>query len=152
MLAGLFLSTSPALADTSPVTSSVDKTTAVVGDTVTVTVTFTNPDASPITFDYLSVYGTYPTWSNSALIWTFTGCTGDVSWCAAIGTEGDAMHHNVPIAPGESRTATLTYQIASNSACGNGIAVGLDIYSYREDAQGNTGQIYGGPVTYVNCA
>lgn len=147
----MIVSIAPASADDAVVSTSVDKSTVAVGGSVTMTVTFTNPDASTITFDYLSIIPTFTTWSTYGMIFDFTGCTGDVTWCGSLGAEGEAVHHTVPIAAGDSRTVYFTYQVAANSPCG-GVSVGLVVYSYREDAQGDTSDETNTVATGVTCS
>jgi hypothetical protein len=128
----------PASADPVPVVvGSVDKTLAHPGETVTVTVTFTNPEAVPVTFSYLGV--TKLAWVSGGLVeYSFTGCTGDLSWCLVVPPDNHTVsaHHSVTIAPGDTRTAAFTYEIAAGSPCGEGESLGLVVYSYRESSAG----------------
>ncbi|RJQ82842.1 hypothetical protein D5S17_01125 [Pseudonocardiaceae bacterium YIM PH 21723] len=141
-----------AQAAANPLTFAVDKTQAVRGDTVTFTVTFTNPEATDVYFSYLSVNPNWAT-ANAGLKYNFTGCTGEVNWCSVVGPEsrGGALHYGIPIPAGASRTATLSYQVAADSACGPGKDVGFYFYTYRETSTGPADAVVPGPVTAINC-
>jgi uncharacterized repeat protein (TIGR01451 family) len=123
------LSVGPAWADLD-IKASVDKDFPHPGDTVTFTVTFTNPESVDVTFVYMSENLTYDTYTDGTKF-TQIGCTGEISWCS-----GNQLHFTAPIAPGATRTATLTYQIATDSPCGENINLNLWFYSYRESAAG----------------
>ena len=140
-----------AFADTPVVNSTIDNPAPAPCDTVTMSITFTNTQATDVNFVYLSINTSYPTETVPGLQWTITSCTGDVSWCP-----GGAMHFTAPIPPGASRTAVVTYQVASTSACGEADGIGFFFYYYDEftDASGNfasTDGEAGSPVAYVTC-
>lgn len=141
----------PASADPNPLTSSVDMYFAHPGETVTLTVTFTNHQAVPVTFSYLSVNPIYATWS-SELEFAMTSCTGDVSSCWFGQPEPIAafMNPTSPLAPGASRTVTITYDIAPDSPCGQ--YIGFFFYIYRESSAGNFADVPDGPDTMVLCS
>jgi hypothetical protein len=61
------------------------------------------------------------------------------------------MNPTAPIAPGASRTVSITYQVDPASACGGGHTIAFFIYTYRESTAGFIGEIIGGPGTTVLC-
>ncbi len=83
-----------------------------------------NPEAVAVSFGYLSVNPTYGTWS-SDLAWGMTSCTGQVQSCWFGHPQPWAAYMNpaAPIAPGASRTVTITYDVAPDSPCGSGRAI-----------------------------
>jgi hypothetical protein len=119
------LSAKPAVAD-AVITSSFDKEVAHPGDTVTLNVTFTNPETVDVTFTFLTVNTAWPT-IYSHTKWSQTSCTGEITTCE---------HYTVPIAPGATRTATLTFDIAPDSPCGDNTVLQFFFYNYRESAAG----------------
>ncbi|GAA1402098.1 hypothetical protein GCM10009639_45190 [Kitasatospora putterlickiae] len=114
---------------------SVDDTTLTPGQVGTLSVTFTNRQATPVTFLYTTVYASE---TGSAAHREFTGCTG-ASWCevSAPAVRFNLVSPAVPIAPGDSRTVTLPFRFTPDSDCTAGGTVGFSIYYfYYEYAQG----------------
>ncbi|MFJ6617847.1 hypothetical protein ACIQOW_09800 [Kitasatospora sp. NPDC091335] len=106
-------------------TFSVDHPTVTPGQTGTLTVTFTNRQAVDVTFLYIWLpmveAGPQPAPGTRAVL---TGCSGQVSWCDLGRWEPFGLRALmnltaplVPIAPGTSRTITLTYQYPATSDC-----------------------------------
>lgn len=135
----------PAMAGPNPLTWSVDKTVAQAGDDVTVTVTFTNPEAVPVTFSYLSVNPTFATWFYYH-DFAITGCGGDVNSCWLGQPQPIAAFTTLtaPIAPGATRTFEVTYHVSATTACG---AVEFFFYTYRESTAGFVGETINAPGT-----
>ena len=132
----------PAAAGADPgpaVSASVDKQVVQPGETVTLTAVFTNPETVPVTFAYLGV-DRIAWFSSPEVRYAFTGCSGDVTWCAV--SEPDARtaaaHPTAAVAPGDTRTVTFTFQILPDSACGEYEQLALLAYSYRESSAGAT--------------
>jgi len=151
----------PASADpVDPLTVSVDKSSAGPGETVTVEVTFTNPQAVDLTFSYLSFQ---PEWQSEVgdADFDLTSCTGDVSFCSVTGSPGGHsgyMTHDVVIEPADTRTATFTYQVDPEEDCeGLHMYVQYSFYTYYESSAGNVGQIVSHvlgddlPATFIDC-
>jgi len=127
---------SPASADAPPVTMSISTYDAHPGDTVTITTVYTNPEAVPLTFSYMAVVPWVPTLFGN-VEYTFTGCSGDVSWCAAVEDgRASAVHHTAEVAPGATRSATFTLQIDEDSPCGYAVGIAFRTYHYRESSAG----------------
>ncbi|WP_253773805.1 hypothetical protein [Goodfellowiella coeruleoviolacea] len=146
-------SSTPAVAaDVNPLTVTADKATVVRGDSVTLTLTFTNPDSAGIYFSYVSVNPNYGTVIDG-LKFEFTSCAGEVSWCNAVapGSQGGALQYTVPILAGTTRTATLTYRVTEDSTCGGAKNVGFYFYTYRESSAGAFEYTANGPTTLVSC-
>jgi hypothetical protein len=127
-------------ADPGPaVSASLDKPVVHPGETVTVTAVFTNPETVPVTFAYLGV-DRVGWFSSPDVRYAFTGCSGDVTWCAV--SEPDARtaaaHPTAAVAPGDTRTVTFTFQVLPDSACGEDQQLALLAYSYRESSAGAT--------------
>jgi hypothetical protein len=154
-----------ASADTPVITSTIDNPTPAPGNTVTMSITFTNNQTTGVSFVYLSVNPDYATAQQSPdLHYTVTSCTGDVSWCpydAGVDKGGASLHYTVPIPPGATRTAVLTYQVSPTSGClspttaGNYV-IGFYYYFYYEftDASGNFASAdgeTGSPAATVTC-
>ncbi|MBT2211167.1 MULTISPECIES: hypothetical protein [Actinomadura] len=131
----------PAMAE-DVITSSFDKQVAHPGETVTLTVTFKNPETVDVTFTYLTVNPTYDTTTDKTK-YTMGACAGEITSC---------NYFTTPIPPGGTRTMTQPVTIAADSPCGQNINVGFYFYSYRESAAGSFDGIVGGgaPVT-VQC-
>lgn len=127
------------------VSASFEVATAHPGEIVALDVTFTNPETVDVIFTYSSVNQSYDTMTDGTR-YSNTGCTGQVSWC-----NGGAFHFSAPIAPGASRSATLTYQIAADSPCGENVGLAFFFYNDRESAAGPADGIAGSPVVTIVC-
>ncbi|MFE6051188.1 hypothetical protein ACFQ6N_10555 [Kitasatospora sp. NPDC056446] len=109
---GLLFAAQPASATVSGIAFSVDKKTAKPGDQLTLTLSLTNTETSDIFFAYEFIQPTWP--SNQATgIYTVVGCSGDTVDCTTNGNNAN-FHFLAPIAPGATRTVTLTVQISPN--------------------------------------
>ncbi|WP_380284064.1 hypothetical protein [Kitasatospora purpeofusca] len=133
----------PAFAAADPVPQyfalSVDDTTLTPGQAATLSVTFTNRQATPVTFLYVSLYASeWGSPPSTAVHREFTGCSG-ASWCdvAPMSVRFNLVSPSVPIAPGDSRTVTLPFRFTADSDCTAGALVGFHVYYfYYEYAQG----------------
>lgn len=154
VLVGLLGFTAPAFADTSPdISVTVGATSVTPGQTVTVTVQFTNTQATNVNFIYQSLSADWPTSQETGLDYAFQSCTGDDSWCSASG-QTVAWYDSPPIAPEASQTVTLTYEVLPDSACGTD-TISFNFYDYDEynSDTNNEGALFGtSPATTVNCA
>jgi len=142
-LSSTFVGAEPALADPPEViTAWFTPSEAHPGDTVEMTITFTNPEEVDVIFAYLGLAETYDSIFDNVDA-DYVGCTGDADPCF--------MHPNAPIAPSDSRTVTLTWSIDSASPCGPNIDLAYYVYAYRESSAGNIGGIAGGANLDVTC-
>ncbi|MEK2491889.1 hypothetical protein WN990_20255 [Kitasatospora purpeofusca] len=118
----------------------VDRSTVVPGETAAVSVTFTNRQATPVNFLFATVIaaGISPVGA-TGLPTEFSGCVG-ASWCDTWYTAH--LRYNltapaVPIAPGDSRTVTLSFRYAPGVDCTLGAGVRFFMYYvYYEHGQG----------------
>ncbi|MBF6044540.1 hypothetical protein GO001_04785 [Streptomyces sp. NRRL B-1677] len=123
---------SASAADTPPMTVTSDKASASPGDTVTITLKFTNDQTTNTQFVYQSIQPTWNTSQDPALKYAFASCTGDVTRCDVTGKQSGSMNYNVPVLPGASRTVTLKYTVAADSACGPSRRIEFYTYLYYE--------------------
>lgn len=146
----------PAQADPAPTIAATMSTVwPHPGETMTVTVTFTNPETVPVTFAYASINPIYRSWVNGRQ-YALTGCTGEMAscWFSNPSPPMAAMMHPVyptgaPLAPGASRTQTITLQVEPTAPCG--AEIGFFLYSYRESSAGNIVEMQDGPDAFVQC-
>ena len=154
VLTSLLGFTAPASADTSPqISVTVGASSVTVGQTVTVTVQFTNTQATDVNFIYQSLSADWTTSNETGLDYAFQSCSGDDSWCDATG-QSVAWYDNPPIAPNATQTVTLTYLVLPDSACGSDtIAFNFDDYDEYNSDTNNEGALFGtSPTTTVNCS
>ncbi|MFE6867160.1 hypothetical protein ACFVFS_11410 [Kitasatospora sp. NPDC057692] len=118
---------------------SVDDTTLTPGQGATLSVTFTNRQATPVTFLYATVFASeWGSPPSTAVHREITGCSG-ASWCdfGPTSVRFNLVAPSVPIAPGDSRTVTLPFRFTADSDCTAGALVGFHVYYfYYEYAQG----------------
>ena len=154
VLVGLLGFAAPAFADASPeISVTVGSTSVTPGQTVTVTVQFTNAQATDVNFIYQSLSPDWTTSQETGLDFAYQGCSGDDSWCDAAGQTIE-WYDNPPIAPNATQTVTLTYEVLADSACGSD-TISFNFYDYDEynSDTNNEGALFGtSPVTTVNCA
>ncbi len=131
LAAGLSGMVQPASAAAAPMTMSVDKASARPGDTVTVTLVFTNDQTTNAQFVYQSIQPTWNTSQDPGLKYAFDSCTGETVQCNAAQQSG-TLRYNVPVVPGATRTAKLTFKIAPDSACGPSRRIEFYSYLYYE--------------------
>ncbi len=144
----------PAFADATPeISVTVGSTSVTPGQTVTVTVQFTNTQATDVNFIYESLSPDYATAHETGLDFAYQSCSGNDSWCNTAG-QTVAWYDNPPIAPTASQTVTLTYEVLPDSACGTQ-TIDFNFYDYDEynSDTNNEGALFGtSPATAVNCA
>jgi hypothetical protein len=129
LVSGLVVGADPASAyPPETITSHWDVSQAHPGDTVNLTVTFTNPEAVDVVFVYLNFIPRYDM-IFTGVGWTYGACTGETTDCP--------IHPIVPVAPGATRTLTQSFHVGSNSACGGDATLVFRIYNYFESAAGN---------------
>ncbi|HEY4019620.1 MAG TPA: hypothetical protein VGM75_13080 [Pseudonocardiaceae bacterium] len=153
-LVGLLGFAAPAFASTSPeISVTVGSTSVTVGQTVTVTVQFTNTQATDVNFIYQSLSPDWTTSNETGIDYAFQSCAGNDSWCNPT-TQTVAWYDNPPIAPNATQTVTLTYEVLADSACGSD-TISFNFYDYDEynSDTNNEGALFGtSPATTVNCA
>ncbi|UQX04226.1 hypothetical protein [Streptomyces sp. RerS4] len=147
-----------ASADPAPAGLSFTTNAATVtpGGTVNVSMTLTNNKTYDIWFVYQTITPTWLTTQRPDLKYGFTGCslatpTGATA-CSGTGPSDLGGNYGATIPPGQSRTVTLTLQVAADSGCNGNIG----FYSYYYAEFGDSTSTSGGPVftpeTRVLCA
>ncbi|MGW1541879.1 hypothetical protein ACWCPM_16880 [Streptomyces sp. NPDC002309] len=147
------VSAAPAPAELSFTT---DAATTTPGGTVNVSMTLTNNKTYDIWFVYQTIDPTWLTTQRPDLKYSFTGCTlatsSGTSPCSGTGPADLGANYGATVPPGQSRTVTLTLQVAPDSGCNGNIG----FYSYFYAEFSDTTSLSGGPVftpeTRVLCA
>ncbi|RCH65680.1 hypothetical protein DT019_26565 [Streptomyces sp. SDr-06] len=139
----------PANADTADLTYATDTATVVPGSTVDLTMTLTNTQTTGIRFVYQSIQPTWDTARQGDLKYTLVACDAAGDPCKDTARLG--LDYAVPLAPGASRTVTLTYRVAPDSACGRTLS--FSSYLYYEYGGGlySTSDTYQSPEIRVAC-
>ena len=132
LLVGLLGFAVPAFASTSPeISVTVGSTSVTVGQTVTVTVQFTNTQATDVDFIYQSLSPDWTTSNETGIDYAFQSCRPALTgWCNPT-TQNVAWYDNPPIAPNATQTVTLTYEVLADSACGSD-TISFNFYDYDE--------------------
>ncbi|MFD7436370.1 hypothetical protein [Streptomyces sp. NPDC059861] len=133
-----------------------DAATTTPGGTVNVSMTLTNNKTYDIWFVHQTIDPTWLTTQRPDLKYSFTGCTltapSGTSSCSGTGPANLGANYGATIPPGQSRTVTLTLQVAPDSGCNGNIG----FYSYFYAEFSDTTSLSGGPVhtpeTRVLCA
>ncbi|MGC5342326.1 hypothetical protein ACPXCE_08645 [Streptomyces sp. DT24] len=142
----------PASADDTPDLSfAVAQTTATPGSSVDITMTLTNNQTTDIWFVYQSLQPTWLTAQRTDVKYSFTSCTSEGVTCTGTGTTSLGVNYAIPLAPGASRTVTLTYQIAADSGCNADIAFYSYLYYEYNYGQSVKDGTFNAPSTRVTC-
>ncbi|SOB83460.1 hypothetical protein SAMN06272789_3667 [Streptomyces sp. 1331.2] len=115
---GMVFAAQPASAAVSGTTFAVNKSTAAPGDQLTLTLTLANTESSDIYFAYEFIQPIWPA-NQQAGAFNVLSCAGDSTDCSVNGNNA-AFHFTAPIAPGASRTVTLTVQVTATPTWGAG--------------------------------
>ncbi|MFJ4782462.1 hypothetical protein [Streptomyces sp. NPDC088794] len=153
---GLTPSASAAPAAQADVTFATDSATTTPGGTVNLSMTLTNNHTYDVWFVYQTIDPTWLTTQRPDLKYSFTGCTLATATgstpCSGTGPANLGTNYGATIPPGQSRTVTLTLQIAADSGCNGNIG----FYSYYYIEFSDSTNISGGPAytpeTRVLCA
>ncbi|MFF8595005.1 hypothetical protein ACF061_26865 [Streptomyces sp. NPDC015220] len=147
-----------ASADPAPatLTFSTDTATTTPGGTVQLSMTLTNNKTYDIWFVYQTIDPTWLTTQRPDLKYSFTGCTLATATgstpCSGTGPANLGGNYGATVPPGQSRTVTLTLQVAADSGCNGNIG----FYSYYYAEFSDSTSVNGGPVytpeTRVACA
>ncbi|MER6011886.1 hypothetical protein [Streptomyces bluensis] len=158
VLAVFGLAPSASAADPAPakLTFATDSATTTPGGTVNLSMTITNNKTYDVWFVYQTIEPTWLTTQRPDLKYGFTGCslatvTGSTP-CSGTGPADLGTNYGATIPPGQSRTVTLTLQVAADSGCNGNI--GFYSYFYAEFSDSTSaggGPIYT-PETRVLCA
>ncbi|MEU0664267.1 hypothetical protein ABZ508_14555 [Streptomyces lavendulocolor] len=139
----------PAAAD---LTFTAGQQTVTPGSSVDLTMTFTNNQETDIWFVYQSVQPTWTTTQRKDLKYAFTACTSEGVTCSGTGTTSLGVGYAVPLAPGATRTVTLTVQVAADSGCNGNIGFYSYLYYEYNGGQATKDGLFTTPETRVACA
>ncbi|MFF8288580.1 hypothetical protein ACF068_05005 [Streptomyces sp. NPDC016309] len=148
-LSGPAAAAEPAAAD---LTFTADQQSVTPGSTVNLTMTFTNNQETDIWFVYQSVQPTWLTTQRKDLKYAFTSCTGDGVTCSGTGGTSLGVGYAIPLAPGATRTVTLTVQLAADSGCNGNIGFYSYLYYEHNNGQATKDMVVNTPETRVACA
>ncbi|KOG39820.1 hypothetical protein [Streptomyces resistomycificus] len=158
VLAVFGLAPSASAADPAPaeLTFATDSATTTPGGTVNLSMTITNNKTYDIWFVYQTIEPTWLTTQRPDLKYGFTGCSlataAGATPCSGTGPANLGANYGATVPPGQSRTVTLTLDIAADSGCNGNIG----FYSYFYAEFSDTTSVSGGPVytpqTRVLCA
>ncbi|KOV65478.1 hypothetical protein [Streptomyces sp. MMG1121] len=145
-------------ADPAPaaLTFTTDSATTTPGGTVKLSMTITNNKTYDVLFVYQTIDPTWLTTQRPDLKYSFTGCSlagaaGDTS-CSGTGPSNLGANYGATIPPGQSRTVTLTLQIAPDSGCNGNIGFYSYYYAEFSDSTNTSGGPVYTPETRVLCA
>ncbi|MEU6478556.1 hypothetical protein ABZ858_16985 [Streptomyces sp. NPDC047017] len=147
-----------ASADPAPaaLTFSTDTATVKPGGTVQLSMTLTNNKTYDVLFVYQTIDPTWLTTQRPDLKYSFTGCTLATATgsapCSGTGPANLGTNYGATIAPGQSRTVTLTLQIAPDSGCNGNIGFYSYYYAEFSDSTNSSGGPVYTPDTRVACA
>ncbi|GFH34619.1 hypothetical protein [Streptomyces pacificus] len=142
----------PAAADAPDLAFTVDQPVTTPGSAVSLTMTLTNNQSTDIWFVYQSVQPTWATTQRKDLVYSFVSCTAEGAACSGIGSTALGVDYEIPLAPGTSRTVTLTYQVAADSGCNGTIGFYSYLYYEYDNGQSTKDGIHAMPETRVACA
>ncbi|MFI8192365.1 hypothetical protein ACIF8T_26870 [Streptomyces sp. NPDC085946] len=135
-------------ADPAPagLTFTADAATTTPGGTVQLSMTLTNTHTYDIWFVYQTIHPTWLTTQRPDLKYAFAGCslataTGSTA-CSGTGPADLGANYGATVPPGQSRTVTLTLQVAADSGCNGNIG----FYSYYYAEFSDRTSVSGGPV------
>ncbi|MCB5167648.1 hypothetical protein LG634_22810 [Streptomyces bambusae] len=139
-----------------PLTFSTSQATTTPGGSVELSMTLTNNKTYDVWFVYQTIDPTWLTTQRPDLKYSFSSCTlataSGSTPCAGTGPANLGQNYGATIPPGQSRTVTLTLQIAADSGCNGNI--GFYSYYYAEFSDSSStsaGPVYT-PETRVLCA
>ncbi|WP_282703477.1 hypothetical protein [Streptomyces sp. CC219B] len=153
---GLAPTASAAEPASATLTFDTDSATTTPGGTVNLSMTLTNNASYDIWFVYQTISPTWLTTQRPDLKYDFTSCALTTSAgstpCSGTGPADLGANYGATVPPGQSRTVTLTLQVAADSGCNGNIG----FYSYFYAEFSDTTSLSAGPVytpeTRILCA
>ncbi|MFE7842564.1 hypothetical protein ACFU53_42830 [Streptomyces sp. NPDC057474] len=153
---GMAPSASAVDAASAELTFATDSATTTPGGTVNLSMTITNNHTYDVWFIYQTIEPTWLTNQRPDLKYSFTGCSlataAGATPCSGTGPANLGTNYGATVPPGQSRTVTLTLQVAADSGCNGNIG----FYSYFYAEFSDSTNVSGGPVytpeTRVLCA
>ena len=158
LLAVFGLAPSASAAEPAPatLTFSSDSATTTPGGTVNLSMTLTNNATYDIWFVYQTIDPTWLTTQRPDLKYSFTSCTLTTatggSPCSGTGPANLGANYGATVPPGQSRTVTLTLQVAADSGCNGNIGFYSYFYAEFSDRTSTSGGPVYTPETRVLCA
>ncbi|MEU9289894.1 hypothetical protein AB0D57_35875 [Streptomyces sp. NPDC048275] len=137
-------------------TFATDSATTVPGGAVNLSMTITNNRTYDVWFVYQTIEPTWLTTQRPDLKYSFTGCSlataaGSVA-CSGTGPANLGANYGATIPPGQSRTVTLTLQVAADSGCNGNIGFYSYFYAEFSDSTSTSGGPLYTPETRVLCS
>ncbi|MFF4522725.1 COG1361 family protein [Streptomyces bluensis] len=137
-------------------TFATDSASTTPGGTVNLSMTITNNKTYDVWFVYQTIEPTWLTTQRPDLKYGFTGCslataTGSTP-CSGTGPADLGTNYGATIPPGQSRTVTLTLQVAADSGCNGNIGFYSYFYAEFSDSTNASGGPVYTPETRVLCA
>ncbi|WP_217238440.1 hypothetical protein [Streptomyces sp. AC555_RSS877] len=157
-LATFGLAPSASAADPAPaeLTFATDIATTTPGGTVNLSMTITNNKTYDIWFMYQTIEPTWLTTQRPDLKYGFTGCSlataAGSTPCSGTGPANLGGNYGATVPPGQSRTVTLTLQVAADSGCNGNIGFYSYFYAEFSDSTNTSGGPVYTPETRVLCA
>ncbi|MFI5684170.1 hypothetical protein [Streptomyces sp. NPDC051636] len=158
LLAVFGLTPNASAADPAPadLTFTSDSATTTPGGTVNLSMTITNHRTYDIWFVYQTIDPTWLTTQRPDLKYGFTGCSlataAGSTPCSGTGPANLGTDYGSTIPPGQSRTVTLTLQVAADSGCNGNIGFYSYYYAEFSDSTNTSGGPVHTPETRVLCA
>ncbi len=125
--------------------TTVDKASVLPGGSVTITMTFTNVQSTEVDFVYIGLVEMYNSILSNVLFGE-TACSGNMIRCP-----GDTTFYLTPVAPGDTRTQTETFQVLPGSGCGESVSMSVAFYLYYEFSGGPWYGVTSGFSTAIPC-
>ncbi len=157
-LATFSLAPSASAADPAPadLTFATDSATTTPGGTVNLSMTITNNKTYDVWFMYQTIEPTWLTTQRPDLKYGFTGCSlataAGSTPCSGTGPANLGGNYGATVPPGQSRTVTLTLQVADDSGCNGNIGFYSYFYAEFSDSTNTSGGPVYTPETRVLCA
>ncbi|MFD8643027.1 hypothetical protein ACFV14_22340 [Streptomyces zaomyceticus] len=155
-LFGMAPSASAAEPAAAQITFTTDAATTTPGGTVNLSMTLTNNKSYDVWFVYQTIDPTWLTTQRPDLKYSFAGCTlagpGGSTPCSGTGPANLGANYGATVPPGQSRTVTLTLQVAADSGCNGNIGFYSYFYAEFSDSTSVTGGPIYTPETRVLCA
>ncbi|MGW7212932.1 hypothetical protein [Streptomyces collinus] len=136
-------------------TFTTDRATTTPGGSVKLSMTITNNNTYDVWFVYQTIEPTWLTTQRPDLKYGFSGCSlttaNGPTPCSGTGPANLGANYGATIPPGQSRTVTLTLDVAADSGCNGNIGFYSYFYAEFSDSTNVSGGPVYTPVTRVLC-
>ncbi len=137
-------------------TFATDSATTTPGGSVKLSMAITNNNTYDVWFVYQTIEPTWLTTQRPDLKYGFSGCSlttaNGPAPCSGTGPANLGANYGATIPPGQSRTVTLTLDVAADSGCNGNIGFYSHFYAEFSDSTNVSGGPVYTPVTRVLCA